>query len=187
MKTLLLCLEIFGARLADVSIGSVRTIFLVKQKNILASIFAFIEIVIWFLVARETLTQENIDIFVVLSYAGGYAVGTYVGGLINKFFVKGSFTAFVITNKTDIDLKPILKDTGYGVSTIEMQDNKLLYIIEFDKKQLKNRLNSRLKASLSQVNFAGEIDGKHTQSKEKHHEKFSNRQSVSAKCHAPEI
>lgn len=53
MKTLLLCIEIFFARMLDVSIGSVRTIFLVKQRTVIASIFAFVEIIIWFLVAQQ--------------------------------------------------------------------------------------------------------------------------------------
>ena len=53
MKTLLLCIEIFLARMLDVSIGSVRTIFLVKQRTVIASIFAFVEIIIWFLVAQQ--------------------------------------------------------------------------------------------------------------------------------------
>ena len=87
MNTLILCLEVFFARLMDVSIGSVRTIYLVKQKNFIAFILAFIEITIWFLVAQRTLTSEDTNIFVMLSYASGYATGTYVGGLINKYFL----------------------------------------------------------------------------------------------------
>lgn len=137
MKTLLLCMEIFFARMLDVSIGSVRMIYLVKQKNLIACILAFIEILIWFLVARETLAGDEINFFIVISYAGGYAVGTYVGGLINKFFVKGTLTAMVITIEKKRKLIDVLREANYGVSIVGLEDEKIMLIVEFKKKNLK--------------------------------------------------
>ena len=138
MKTILMCLEVFFARMLDVAIGSVRTIFLVKGKNLLACIFSFIEILIWFYVAREILTAKDLNILVILSYAGGYSFGTYVGGLINKYFVKGELTAFVVTSLENENMIQELKDSGYGVTTISMEDQKLTLLLEFKKKNLKN-------------------------------------------------
>lgn len=137
MKTILMCLEVFFARMIDVSIGSVRTIFLVKGKNLLACVFSFIEILIWFYVAREVLTTRDVNILVVVSYAGGYAFGTYVGGLINKYFVKGDLTAFVVTSLENKTMIEALKTAGYGVSVISMEENKLILLLEFKKKNLK--------------------------------------------------
>lgn len=137
MKTLILCIEVFLARLIDVSIGSVRTIYLVKQKNLIACILAFIEILIWFLVAKQTLTNDNSNLFVILSYAAGYAIGTYLGGIINKYFVKGTLTAMVITTKEKKTLINALKDANYGVTVIPLEDNKALMLVEFKKRNLK--------------------------------------------------
>jgi len=88
MKTLIICLSVFIAKVVEISIASVRTIYLVKQKNLISCILAFIEIIIWFFVAREILVDANSNFFIVASYAGGYAAGTYLGGIINKYFVK---------------------------------------------------------------------------------------------------
>ena len=144
MKTIILCLEVFFARMIDVGIGSVRTILLVKAKNFISMILAFIEILIWFFVAKQTLTSEETNLAIILSYAGGYAVGTYVGGLINKYFVRGTLTAFIVTSLDNRDMVDELKDSGYGVSVISVEENKLVLLTEFKKKKL-NKLKSTIK------------------------------------------
>lgn len=144
MKTLIMCLEVFFARMIDVGIGSVRTILLVKGKNFISMVLAFIEILIWFFVAKQTLTSEETNLAIILSYAGGYAVGTYVGGLINKYFVKGTLTVFIITSIDNRDMVDDLKEAGYGVSIISLEDNKLVLLTELKKKNL-NKLKSAIK------------------------------------------
>ena len=144
MKTIILCLEVFFAIMIDVGIGSVRTILLVKGKNFISMILAFIEILIWFFVAKQTLTSEETNLAIILSYAGGYAVGTYVGGLINKYFVRGTLTAFIVTSLDNRDMVDELKDSGYGVSVISVEENKLVLLTEFKKKNL-NKLKSTIK------------------------------------------
>lgn len=136
METLLLCLEVFFARILDVSIGSVRTVYLIKQKNFIACFLAFIELLIWFYVARETITMRNISFLVVVSYALGYAVGTYMGGLVNKYLIKGNLTILIFTKKT-VNLGQCLKRSGYGASTIVKDKSKEFILVEIDKKNLK--------------------------------------------------
>ncbi len=142
METILMCIEVFFARMLDVSIGSVRTILLVKGKNVISTILAFIEILIWYMVARQTLTSDETNLAIILSYAGGYAIGTYVGGLINKYFVRGNLMAFVVTTLDNHFIIDKLKEAGYGVSTISTEDKKLILMIEFKKKFLKNLKNT---------------------------------------------
>ena len=137
MKTLLISLEVFFGRMIDVSIGSARTIYLVKGKNLIACILSFIEILIWFFVSREILVSKALNFFIITSYALGYATGTYVGGLINKYLVSGSLTCMVITSNDKRDLIDTLKKSGYGVSVLSLEEDKLLLLVEFKKKYLK--------------------------------------------------
>lgn len=137
MNTLLTCLEVFIGRMLDVSIGSIRTIYLVKGKNYIACILAFIEILIWFFIAREILINKELNFFIITSYAGGYAFGTYVGGLINKYFVKGTLTAMIISTSSKDLLIKNLKDANFGVSVIPLEDDKNMLLIEFNKKYMK--------------------------------------------------
>lgn len=142
METIIICIEVFFARMIDVSIGSVRTILLVKGKNIISMILAFIEILIWFMVAKQTLTSDETNLAIILSYAGGYAVGTYVGGLINKYFVRGNLMAFIVTKLDKQFIIEKLKEAGYGVSTLSIEDGKLILMVEFKKKYLKKLKNT---------------------------------------------
>ncbi len=144
MKTMIMCVEVFLARMIDVSIGSVRTILLVKGKNIISMILAFIEILIWYFVAREILTSRDTSLYLVFSYAGGYAFGTYVGGLINKYFVRGNLTAFVVTSIKNKSMVDKLKKVKYGVSVLSYEDGKMVLLIELAKKNL-NKLKSTIK------------------------------------------
>ncbi len=138
MKLIIKCLGVFLARMLEISISSVRTIVLVKGKSIIASILAFIEILIWLFVARDVLTSDSTNLALILSYAGGYACGTYVGGLINKYLLRGSLTCFVVTHIRHLDLIDKLKINGYGVTKISTEEEKLVLLIQFKKKNLKN-------------------------------------------------
>ena len=78
MHILFLCVEIFLARIIDVSLGTIRTIIVVKGKNLIGSILGFIEVAVWFLVVEQALTTDDFNLFIVISYSLGFATGTYV-------------------------------------------------------------------------------------------------------------
>jgi uncharacterized protein YebE (UPF0316 family) len=47
-EVLILAITIFFARLIDVSLRSIRTIFLVEGKRIIPALIGFVEVSIWF-------------------------------------------------------------------------------------------------------------------------------------------
>lgn len=140
---LLLCIKIFLVRILDVSLGTVRTIMTVKNKNIIASIIGFLEITVWFLVVKEALNTENNSIFIVFSYALGFSTGTYIGGIISNKYIKGYVTVQVIT--TNKKLENILRKNKYGVTTINIENkNQIMLIIQINNKtinELKTLIN----------------------------------------------
>lgn len=126
----IMCLKIFSARIIDVSLGTIRTVFTVKGKNLLAAAIGFVEVFIWFLIAREALNTDNISIFIAISYALGYATGTYIGGIISKILIKSKLNVQVITD--NINLVDILRKEGYAVSLVDIKgkdSDKYLLII----------------------------------------------------------
>lgn len=136
MHTLFFCLEIFFARILDVSLGTIKTIYIVKEKKITASIISFIEITIWFLVAKEALNSNINSIFIPLSYGLGYASGTYIGILLSSKLIKGNLTVNVISNKINENKVEYIKNQGFGVTSITLNNNKIYLIIEINKKDL---------------------------------------------------
>ena len=119
---LFLCLKIFFVRIIDVSLGTVRTIFSVKGKNLIASLIGFVEITVWFLVVKEALNTDENSLWIVFSYASGFSTGTYIGGIISNKFIKSNLGVQVITNNNNII--NILRDNGFGVSVIDIKVKK---------------------------------------------------------------
>lgn len=132
MPLFLMCIKIFFARLIDVSLGTFRTINTVKGRDLIASLIGLIEITVWFLVVKEALNTDNNSFFIVASYALGFSVGTYIGGKISKIFIKSNLEVQVILSKKDDNIVSKIRESGYGVTAIEVKGTKdekyMLYI-----------------------------------------------------------
>lgn len=133
MTLILTCLKIFFARILDVCISTVRTTFVLRGKTLIVAILAFCEVTIWFLVARTALNIE-LNLFIVLSYSGGYTAGTVIGTIITNKYIKTNVELMVISNKIKTTKK--IKDNDFGVTIINKDKNKTVFIIETNKKRL---------------------------------------------------
>ena len=145
MELFTLCITIFIARIVDVSLATFVTLLTVKGKKLAATILGFIDAIIWFLVVREALTTDLKSLWIAFSYAGGYALGTYIGGTLSNILIKGKRSVQVVLNDTtDKEINKI-RDKGFAVSQIECtgKDNvkKLMLFIEVDKKHLNDLKN----------------------------------------------
>jgi uncharacterized protein YebE (UPF0316 family) len=89
---------IFFARVTDVSMDTIRIIFIAKGYKVRAAFLGFFEVIIW-LVAITQIMQNLTNIFCYIAYGAGFATGTYVGMLIEeKFPVEKSTIASVVKN-----------------------------------------------------------------------------------------
>ena len=116
MELLFLCLKIFFARIIDVTLATLRTVYSVKGKTLLAGVIGFIEATIWFIVVKEALNTDIESVFIVISYAAGFATGSVLGTFVSKKFVNSLIKVEVITtNATTENIEKIRKE-GFGVS-----------------------------------------------------------------------
>lgn len=114
---IVLPLLIFVARVFDVSIGTLRIIFVSKGKKLLAPLLGFFEVLIWIAVIGKIM--ENLDnIYCYIGYAGGFAAGNYVGMLLEEKLAMGVVGIRVITRKPATELIQSLKDDGYGLTVM---------------------------------------------------------------------
>ena len=141
MNLLFLCLKIFFVRVFDVSLGTFRSINTMKGKNVVAACIGFVEVLVWFLVVREALNTPITSIFIPISYAGGYATGTFLGGIIANIFIKGTLTVQIFTENAFPNMVEALRDNGYAVTILDAKGkdkSKNMLFIEIDKKHLKS-------------------------------------------------
>lgn len=119
---LLTCLEIFFARIVDVSISTFRTMIMVKKKSYITPILAFLEVFIWFMAARKALNTDIDSIFIPIFYSLGYATGTYLGGFLSRKFIKNVNSVEVTTKRNNKKLIDGLRKKNYGISIIELKN-----------------------------------------------------------------
>ncbi len=142
MELLITCVKIFFARILDVTISTFRQSIMLKGKLIFSTILAFIEIMIWFMVAREALLISLDSLFIPISYSLGYATGTLIGSLLAKKLIRGVVGVQIIIDENKKELVNALKLRGYGLSILPIESGfkseaKLMIFIEVNTKSLK--------------------------------------------------
>lgn len=119
----ILPLLIFLARVSDVSIGTMRVIFVMSGKKKIAPIMGFLESFIWLLAIRQIF--QNVDnIFTYVAYAGGYGTGTFVGMYIEEKLALGRVVVRVITKTTSENLVNHLKQKEYRFANLDAEGNE---------------------------------------------------------------
>jgi len=113
-------LLIFIARVADVSLGTVRVIFITRGLKYFAPIIGFVEILIW-LLAIGQIMQNLSNPLCYIAYAAGFATGNYIGIWIAEKLSLGVVLVRVITSKDASGLLEYLKSAEYGVTSVDAQ------------------------------------------------------------------
>ncbi|MFN8241206.1 MAG: DUF2179 domain-containing protein [Bacteroidales bacterium] len=115
---LILPLMIFCARICDVSIGTLRIIFVSKGKRNIAPLLGFFEVLIWIIVVSRVM--KNLDNYVnYVAYAAGFATGNYVGMLIEEKLAVGVQMIRIITSQGGAELVKLLNTQGLGATMVE--------------------------------------------------------------------
>lgn len=114
----LLPILIFFARICDVSIGTMRIIFVTKGKRSIAPILGFFEVLIW--ITAISKIMQNLDHYVnYVAYAAGFATGNLVGMIIEEKLAVGIQMVRVFAHERGSELVQILNSNGYGATVVE--------------------------------------------------------------------
>ena len=115
---ILLPFLIFAARIFDVTLGTLRVIFITRGMKYLSAIIGFIEILIWLLAIGQIFKNLN-NVACYIAYAGGFASGSFLGIYfaeklsINKVIVR------IIAVKDANNLVEQLRKRHFGVTTLD--------------------------------------------------------------------
>ncbi|HUU16004.1 MAG TPA: DUF2179 domain-containing protein [Sedimentisphaerales bacterium] len=109
---------IFMARIFDVSLGTVRVIFVSRGFKYLAPVIGFFEILIWLLAIGQIMKNLS-NPACYIAYAGGFAMGNFVGIHIAEKLSLGLVMIRVITKKDAAPLVDFLKAENYGVTSVD--------------------------------------------------------------------
>jgi len=117
MEILLGALVIFGLRLCDVTLGTIRLIVSIQGRCYLAAGIAFVEVTIFVIAIGKVLGE--LDNFVnVLAYSGGFACGTILGIVVEARLALGKRIVRIVTHRQNDRLVNQLREAGFAVTRI---------------------------------------------------------------------
>jgi uncharacterized protein YebE (UPF0316 family) len=110
-------LLIFLLRIVDVSMGTMRMLFIVRGARVPASTIAFFEILIWVVAAGAAVNNLGSPLHLI-GYAGGFATGTLVGVEVEKRLALGIATVQAFSRGSVSELEAVLRSQGFGVTKV---------------------------------------------------------------------
>jgi uncharacterized protein YebE (UPF0316 family) len=111
---------IFLARVADVTLGTLRIIFTSRGRQNLAPLLGFFEVLIW-VIAIGQLVQNLNSVTSFLGYAAGFAAGNFVGMAIESRMAIGTVIIRAIIQVGGDEVMSRLHDAGFGVTGVDGQ------------------------------------------------------------------
>lgn len=110
------------ARITDVSIGTLRIIFVAKGLRLWAPILGFFEVSIW--LGAITQVMENLtSVANFFAYAIGFSLGNYLGMYIESRLALGLVVVRIITKEDAFSLVEALRKLRYSVTVADAHGN----------------------------------------------------------------
>lgn len=119
----ILPLLIFLARISDQTIGTLRLIFLSKGQKFLAPFLGFFEVIIW-LIAVGQIMKHLDNVLAYIAYGGGFAMGNYIGMVIEEKLSIGNVLIRIIPKKDTSELIAFLRESNFGVTSVNAEGSK---------------------------------------------------------------
>ena len=143
-RLLIIPILIFCARIMDVSIGTMRVIFVSRGFKFYAALCGFFEVLIWIIAITQIIKNLNNPLYYV-AYAGGFASGNYLGMVLEEKIALGTVLLRIIIPHEIEELEKYLTQSKFGMTVLEAKgiygDVKILFTV-VKRKELVNILCS---------------------------------------------
>ncbi len=135
---------IFLSRVFDVSLGTLRIIFVNRGMKFVAPIIGFFEVFIWLVVIGQIM-QNLTNVVNYIAYAGGFAMGNFVGIFLEQKLAMGIVLLRIITMKKAKELIDHFRGLGYRVTHVpaEANDGKVeIIFVPIKRKEIKSVISA---------------------------------------------
>ncbi len=106
---------IFGLRIIDVSLSTLRILLVVRNRRLAVPFIGFLEVLIWIFAVGNAIRNLNSG-WHVLGYAAGFSAGTMVGPWLEAKLAIGLATMRIISRHSGVELAESLRALGCGVT-----------------------------------------------------------------------
>ena len=116
-EALLSALLIFALRVSDMTLDTLRVLFVMRGKKRIAWILGFFQSAIFVLAIGRVLTQLNNPLNII-GYAAGFATGNVVGMFIEERIAIGHVLINIISPRRGSAIVTHLRQNGYAVTEL---------------------------------------------------------------------
>jgi uncharacterized protein YebE (UPF0316 family) len=127
------------ARITDVSLDTIRTVSVVQGRRVFAAVLGFFEAVVYVCAVAKVLLNMNQPVYA-LAYGLGFALGTYLGMVIEQRLAFGNQLVFLLTPKGP-ELAAVLRRGDYNLAEIKghTRDGDLTILcVEIPRREAQN-------------------------------------------------
>ena len=106
---------IFLLRIVDVTLDTMRVLFMVRGRRLPAGILGFLMALVWIIAVGNAMKHLD-SIWHILGYAAGYGTGTMVGITIENVVAFGLIQLRIVSKHGRVEIAEGLRDRGYGAT-----------------------------------------------------------------------
>lgn len=137
----ILYIIIFLTKTIEVSIATIRLVYVNKGERVKGALLGFFEVMIWILLVSSVLNNITDDPFKIIAYAAGFSLGNYLGISIETKIAVGLASIQVVVDENTGDfLANLLRDNEFGVTIIEGKgkddSQKTLLFIQLKRRRI---------------------------------------------------
>ncbi|HHX78261.1 MAG TPA: DUF2179 domain-containing protein [Acholeplasmataceae bacterium] len=159
-------LIIFGCKMLEVAIMTVRIIIVNRGYKLIGSILAFVEVLLWIFVASQVIVNISAEPLKGIVYSVAFAVGIYVGSIIEKKLAFGKIMIQVILPSELADeIVAEIRKKKIGVTTIAAKGVAgektiaMIYVNRKNSESLKKNIMEQAPSALIAENDIVDISG----------------------------
>ncbi|MBI3243851.1 MAG: DUF2179 domain-containing protein [Chloroflexi bacterium] len=115
MDALLSALFIFFLRLADMTLDTLRVLFMMRGRKFVAGAIGFAQATIFVIAIGRVLSQLD-NVWNIVGYSGGFAAGVIVGMMIEERMALGFGQMRIISSTKGQAIASALRSGGYAVT-----------------------------------------------------------------------
>ncbi len=139
-NVLVVYLLILVAKIVEVTLATTRIVLITKGEKLLGSIIGFFEIIIWVIIISTVLKDITSDPIKVVVYALGFAIGNYLGSVVEEKLSFGTLRLEAIVKEKDGDeLVESLRKNGFAVTVVKgkgMNSDRYVLIMNIKRRKL---------------------------------------------------
>lgn len=111
---------IFCLRICDVSIGTVKLLYIVRGRRLVSALLAFFESSVW-IVAASLVFSHSDHPWNMVGFCAGFATGTACGMTIERWIASGHVLLRIVSRAQGPELLQALRDHGFGLTTVHAE------------------------------------------------------------------